>query len=115
MQINALDYAVTAAYLLGIVGIGVHAGLRQKRGKSEATGYFLAANSLKWPEMVQAIVLLVGAILITWFAWDKAGGWDGMVATLQMSGEMTKLSMLRSDVSESLCLGSVGFCCFSLS
>jgi SSS family solute:Na+ symporter len=230
IQINALDYAVIVIYLLGIVGIGVHAGLRQKRGKSEATGYFLAANSLKWPEiglalfatniscvhlvslaqagfdkgllmgnfewlagftlvllslvfvpfyirskvatlpdflerrysrecrdwlavvsmvaaiifhiafplvtgwvvlhgvfgiekwtcifmicgltaaytvfgglaavvvteMVQAIVLLVGAILITWFAWDKAGGWDGMVATLQASGEMTKLSLLRS-------------------
>ena len=55
IQINFLDYAVIAAYLLGIVGIGVHAGLRQKRGKSEATGYFLAANSLKWPEIGLAL------------------------------------------------------------
>ena len=36
IQINSMDYAVIVAYLLGIVGIGVHAGLRQKRGKSEA-------------------------------------------------------------------------------
>ena len=33
-------------------------------------------------ETVQAVVLLIGAVLITWFAWDKAGGWDGMASHL---------------------------------
>ncbi len=47
-------------------------------------------------EMIQALVLLGGAVLITWFAWHKAGGWEGMVATLQANGEMTQLSMLHS-------------------
>jgi len=43
-----LDWAVIACYLLGVVGIGVLAGLR--RGKSTEGGhYFLADNTLTWP------------------------------------------------------------------
>lgn len=231
ISINWLDYSVIAIYLLGIVGIGVYAGMKSRRNKEqEANGYFLAANSLHWPEIglalfatniscihlvslaqagfdqgllmgnfewmagfvlillalvfvpfymrskvstlpdfleqrycrecrdwlavvsmiaaiifhiafplvtgwvvlhgvfgiekwtciflmcgltaaytvfgglaavvitetVQAVVLLIGAVLITWFAWDKAGGWDGMAATLEASGEMGKLTLLQS-------------------
>lgn len=226
ISINWLDYSVIAIYLLGIVGIGIYAGIKSRRTKEEANGYFLAANALSWPEIglalfatniscihlvslaqagfdqgllmgnfewmagfvlillalvfvpfymrskvstlpdfleqrycrecrdwlavvsvvaaiifhiafplvtgwvvlhgvfgiekwtciflmcgltaiytvfgglaavvitetVQAVVLLIGAVLITWFAWDKAGGWDGMQATLQASGEMGKLA-----------------------
>ncbi|PWU06568.1 MAG: sodium:solute symporter [Verrucomicrobia bacterium] len=228
-QISLLDGWVIAIYLIGIVGIGLWAGMRQRWAKRESTGYFLASHSLKWPaiglalfatniscvhlvslaqagydqgllmgnfewmaaftlvllslvfvpfylrskvatlpdflerrysrecrdwlamvsmvaaiifhiafplvtgwvvlhgvfgidkwtcillvcsltaiytvvgglaavvitEMVQAIVLLGGAMLITWFAWHKVGGWHGMVETLQVTGEMTKLSLLR--------------------
>ena len=54
-------------------------------------------------ETIQAIVLIIGAILITWFAWAKVGGWDGMVHGLAASGDMVKLSMLRSpDVEKDL-------------
>jgi SSS family solute:Na+ symporter len=47
-------------------------------------------------ETIQAIVLIAGATVITAFAYAKVGGWDQMVATLQDSGEMVRLSMLRS-------------------
>ena len=47
-------------------------------------------------ETIQAVVLIVGACLITWFAWVKVGGWDSLVHGLQASGDLLKLSMLRS-------------------
>ncbi|MFV2068600.1 MAG: sodium:solute symporter [Pirellulales bacterium] len=46
-------------------------------------------------EAIQTVVLLAGAMLITWYAWDKMGGWQPMVETLQREGEAIKLSMLR--------------------
>jgi len=47
-------------------------------------------------ETLQAIVLIVGAAVITAFAYVKVGGWDQMVSALQSSGDMVRLSMLRS-------------------
>ena len=46
-----LDTVVIAAYLLGIVGLGLYAGhLMKKRSSSgEGRGYFLAGGTLKWP------------------------------------------------------------------
>ncbi len=51
-------------------------------------------------EAIQTVVLLIGAALITWFAWDRMGGWDAMTSVLQTKdalGEdtLSKLSMLR--------------------
>ncbi len=51
-------------------------------------------------EAIQTVVLIIGATLITWFAWDKMGGWDPMVSVLQAKnalGEdtLSKISMLR--------------------
>ncbi len=51
-------------------------------------------------EAIQTVVLILGAMLITWFAWDKMGGWDAMTAVLATKdalGEDTlnKISMLR--------------------
>jgi SSS family solute:Na+ symporter len=234
IAISALDYAIVVLYLLVIVGIGVYAGIQSRKSKSEASGYFLAARTLRWPEiglalfatniscvhlvslaqagfdqglvmgnfewqagftlialslffvpfyirskvstlpdflekrycrecrdwlavvsmvaaiifhiafplvtgwvvlhgvfgigkwtciflmcgltagytvfgglaavvlteMVQAVVLLLGAMVITWFAWDKAGGWSGLVHTLQNSGDMGKLVLLRSNAQD---------------
>lgn len=228
--ISFADYGIVALYLLFIVGIGIRAGIKSRRDKSEASGYFLAAHSLKWPEIglalfatniscvhlvslaqagydngllmgnfewmagftlillslffvpfymrskvatlpdflekrycrecrdwlalisiaaaiifhiafplvtgwvvlhgvfgiekwtcillmcgltaaytvfgglaavvitetVQSVVLLLGAVLITLFAWHHAGGWAGMVATLESSGGLGKLKLLRS-------------------
>ena len=47
-------------------------------------------------EMIQAVVLILGAIIITAFAYMKVGGWDQMVHALQSSDEMFRLSVLRS-------------------
>jgi solute:Na+ symporter, SSS family len=47
-------------------------------------------------ETIQAIVLIVGAIVITAYAYAKIGGWDQMTAALQHSNDLIKLSMLRS-------------------
>lgn len=54
-------------------------------------------------EAVQTVVLLLGAILITAFAYTKVGGWDGMVRGLSDAQELGRLSMLRSsDVQKEL-------------
>lgn len=46
-------------------------------------------------ETVQTVVLLIGALVITWAAWSKLGGWEPLVETLRTTGSMEKLSMLR--------------------
>ncbi|MGB0991161.1 MAG: sodium:solute symporter [Akkermansiaceae bacterium] len=46
-------------------------------------------------EAIQTIVLVIGASVITWIAYDKMGGWDAMVASLEATGDTEKLSMLR--------------------
>ena len=46
-------------------------------------------------EAIQTVVLVLGAAVITYFAWDKMGGWEPMVDVLREKGEMAKLSMLR--------------------
>lgn len=46
-------------------------------------------------EAIQTIVLITGAAIITWIAYDKMGGWEAMVASLESSGNSDKLSMLR--------------------
>jgi len=48
-----------------------------------------------WTETVQTIILLVGATLLTWFAWDKIGGWEPLVETLKQDGSEGKLTVLR--------------------
>lgn len=47
-------------------------------------------------ETAQAIVLIVGAAILTAYAYTKVGGWDQMVGMLEQSGEMYRLTMLRS-------------------
>ena len=53
-------------------------------------------------ETIQTIVLLVGACVITWFAWQKTGGWEGMTTTLDTANAAAQglsdgklMSMLR--------------------
>jgi len=48
VSIGNLDLAVIVVYLLGIVGLGCWAGMRQ-RGKAQGSDYFLAGKSLTWP------------------------------------------------------------------
>ncbi len=51
-------------------------------------------------ETVQAIVLIVGACVITAFAYAKVGGWTGLVDGLARTDDLLKLSMLRSPTVE---------------
>jgi SSS family solute:Na+ symporter len=49
--ISGLDWAIIGGYLLGVVGLGVLAGFRRRRGERGGEGghYFLAGNTLTWP------------------------------------------------------------------
>ncbi|MEA1951842.1 MAG: sodium/solute symporter, partial [Planctomycetota bacterium] len=47
LEIGTIDLVIIIGYLVGIVGLGCWAGLRQKTAQSD--GYFLAGKSLKWP------------------------------------------------------------------
>ena len=53
-------------------------------------------------ETIQTVVLLLGAFVITWFAWHKTGGWTGMTTTLDTANAAAQgltdgklMSMLR--------------------
>ncbi len=46
--LSVLDWVVISGYLLGVVGVGVLAGLVRRRS-GEGAHYFLADNSLRWP------------------------------------------------------------------
>ncbi len=48
LAIHPVDLAIIVFYLVGIVGLGCWAGMRQRR-KIEGKGYFLAGKSLTWP------------------------------------------------------------------
>ncbi len=49
MNIGWIDLTVIITYLVAIVALGCWAGMRGRRGKAEAKGYFLAGGSLTWP------------------------------------------------------------------
>lgn len=71
------------------------------------TGIYTVAGGLAAvaiTETIQTIVLLVGALVITYFSWHSGGGWDGMAGALSPAsaaspgGEVSDaklLSMLR--------------------
>jgi len=46
-------------------------------------------------EAIQTVILIVGASIITWIAYDKMGGWNAMISSLDATGDLQKLSMLR--------------------
>ena len=48
---SSVDWAIIAAYLLGVVGLGVAAGFMRRKNErgSEGGHYFLAGNTLSWP------------------------------------------------------------------
>ncbi|MBO9657622.1 MAG: sodium:solute symporter [Chitinophagaceae bacterium] len=52
-------------------------------------------------ESIQTVVLVAGAIVISWAAFQKVGGWQPMVNVLTEENELKKLSMLRSAGDES--------------
>ena len=48
MNISSIDYTIIVLYLIGIVGLGIWAGFRRRKG-GEGSHYFLAGNTLTWP------------------------------------------------------------------
>ena len=73
-------------------------------GISVITAIYTIAGGLKAvvvTESIQTIVLLVGAIVISYAAYNKMGGWQPMVDVLHRSGNMDKLSMMRPHGDES--------------
>jgi len=48
MNISKIDLAIIVLYLAGILGLGVWAGFRRRRG-GEGSHYFLAGHTLTWP------------------------------------------------------------------
>ncbi|MGF7232851.1 sodium:solute symporter family transporter, partial [Arachidicoccus sp.] len=46
-------------------------------------------------ESIQTIVLLIGAVIISYASFHRMGGWSPMVHVLESHGQMNKLSMLR--------------------
>lgn len=62
------------------------------------TGVYTIVGGLKAvvvTESIQTLVLIAGAFIITWAAFQKMGGWEPMVATLNQEQELDKLSMLK--------------------
>ena len=51
-------------------------------------------------ETIQAIVLILGAVVITAFAYVKVGGWEAMASVLHSADESLRLSVLRSPAVE---------------
>lgn len=56
---------------------------------------FGGLGSVVITETVQTVVLLVGAAVMTWFAWERVGGWSAFNTALVDLGETKRLSMLR--------------------
>lgn len=48
MSITPVDYGIIIAYLAAIVGLGIWAGMKRRKG-GEGQHYFLAGNTLTWP------------------------------------------------------------------
>ena len=62
------------------------------------TGLYTIIGGLKAvviTESIQSMVLITGAVIITFFAWNKVGTWDNMTAVLKQNNSLDKLSMLR--------------------
>ncbi|UZR92985.1 sodium:solute symporter [Chondrinema litorale] len=50
-------------------------------------------SSVVHTEVIQAILLIMGSIVLTWFTFSEVGGWDGLIAGLQdkfNNGEIQK-------------------------
>ncbi|MCG2615420.1 sodium:solute symporter [Terrimonas sp. NA20] len=52
-------------------------------------------------ESIQTVVLVAGALIISWAAFQKVGGWQPMINVLTEENELSKLSMLRPSGDES--------------
>jgi len=49
IEISPLDLTIVILYLLGVVALGLYAGLQRHKAVGEGSDYFLAGNTLGWP------------------------------------------------------------------
>jgi SSS family solute:Na+ symporter len=49
LSLSGLDFAVMAAYLVGIVGLGLRSWAKRKKAAPASEAYFLAGGTLRWP------------------------------------------------------------------
>lgn len=57
-----------------------------------ATGFYTVLGGLKaviYTDMVQAFILLLGTIAVTWFGLHHLGGWDEMISTIATASEQS--------------------------
>ncbi len=62
------------------------------------TGLYTIIGGLKavvMTESIQSIVLIIGAVLITYFAWQHIGSWQQIKTVLHENNSLDKLSMIR--------------------
>ncbi|MEX6689541.1 sodium:solute symporter [Danxiaibacter flavus] len=62
------------------------------------TGLYTIIGGLKAvviTESIQSIVLITGAIIITFFSWNKVGGWHHVTEILGSQNALEKVSMMR--------------------
>jgi SSS family solute:Na+ symporter len=62
------------------------------------TGLYTIIGGLKAvviTESIQSIVLIAGAIIITFFSWNKVGGWHHVTEVLSSQQSLDKVSMMR--------------------
>lgn len=55
-----------------------------------ATGFYTVLGGLKaviYTDMVQAALLLLGTIAVTWFGLHQLGGWEGLMTTLDVASQ----------------------------
>lgn len=55
-----------------------------------ATGFYTVLGGLRaviYTDMVQAFILLVGTLVVTWFGLNQLGGWEGMMQTLDLASQ----------------------------
>ncbi|MDC1105872.1 sodium/solute symporter [Prolixibacteraceae bacterium] len=77
MELNIIDYIVLAVYIIGVVGIGIVTGIKNKR-KESSEGFFLAGRTLKWP-LVGAALFAANISTIHMVGLAGQGFSDGMV------------------------------------
>lgn len=56
-----------------------------------ATGFYTVLGGLRaviYTDMVQAFILLLGTMAVTWFGLHQLGGWEGMIDTLDLSAQL---------------------------
>ena len=69
---SSLDWTIIAIYMMAVVGLGVAAGFRRRKGEPGGEGrrYFLAGDTLAWP--VIGLAMFAANISTVHVYWPQA-------------------------------------------